>query len=195
MDKTINAEKLNRALRLLNEQLIIANAPRTEIVVCGGSALIALSLVARTTQDVDIIALMKNGVPADPEPLPEYLVKAAAGVRQIMNLAGDWLNNGPASQFRMGLPEGFAGRLHAVEIGEKLAVCYIDRMDQIFFKTFAAADRGGYHVDDLRKLSPSEEELTAAAKWCLTQDVSPGFREILQDMFVKLGWPDVGAGI
>ena len=67
MDKTINAEKLNRALRLLNEQLIIANAPRTEIVVCGGSALIALSLVARTTQDVDIIALMKNGVPADPD--------------------------------------------------------------------------------------------------------------------------------
>jgi len=112
-----------------------------------------------------------------------------------MNLSGDWLNNGPASQFRMGLPAGFAERLHAVVIGKKLTVYYISRIDQIFFKTFASADRGGYHVTDLKQLSPTEEELISAAKWCMTQDISPEFREILKDMFIKLGWQNVSAGI
>ena len=74
MEKPIDISKLNHALELLNEQLILAGSPRTEIVVCGGSALIALSLVPRTTQDVDIVAMMKDGVLADPEPLPEYLI-------------------------------------------------------------------------------------------------------------------------
>ncbi len=195
MGKDIDIEKLNHALRLLNEQLILADAPQTEIVVCGGSALIAMSLVPRTTQDVDIVALMKAGILADPEPLPDYLINAAGKVGQIMNLPGDWLNNGPASQFRMGLPTGFAERLHSVIIGKKLTVYYISRVDQIFFKTFASADRGGYHVTDLKLLSPTEEELLSAAKWCLTQDISPEFREILKDMFVKLGWPNVSTRI
>jgi len=195
MEKTIDIKKQNHALILSNEQLILTNAPRTEIVVCVGSALIALSLVPRTTQDVDIVAMMKNGVLADSEPLPEYLMKAAAKVGTSLNLPADWLNNGPASQFRMGLPEGFSERLHEMEIGEKLAVYYIDRVDQIFFKTYAAADRGGYHVSDLRQLEPSEDELVAAAKWTLMQDVSPEFREILKDMLVKLGWPNVSSKI
>lgn len=129
MEKNIDIEKLNHALRLLNEQLILADAPQTEIVVCGGSALIAMSLVPRTTQDVDIVALMKAGILADPEPLPDYLINAAGKVGQIMNLPGDWLNNGPASQFRMGLPTGFAERLHSVVIGKKLTVYYISRVD------------------------------------------------------------------
>lgn len=195
MKKIIDIEKLNHALYLLNEQLILADSPQTELVVCGGSALIAMSLVPRTTQDVDIVAIMKGGVLADPEPLPDYLVCAAEKVGQIMNLSGDWLNNGPASQFRMGLPAGFAERLHVVVIGKKLTVYYISRIDQIFFKTFASADRGGYHVTDLKQLSPTEEELISAAKWCMTQDISPEFREILKDMFIKLGWQNVSAGI
>ena len=195
MEKPIDISKLNHALGLLNEQLVLTDSPQTEIVVCGGSALIALSLVPRTTQDVDIVAMMNDGVLADPEPLPEYLVKAAAQVGRIMNLPGDWLNNGPAAQFRLGLPDGFAQRLHSVRIGEKLAVHYIDRIDQIYFKTFASADRGGYHVADLKKLNPTADELVAAAQWCRTQDVSPAFREILKTMFAQLGWPDVSARI
>ena len=51
--KPINVSKLNEALQLLNEQLVLTDAPATEIVVCGGSALIATGLVPRTTQDVD----------------------------------------------------------------------------------------------------------------------------------------------
>ena len=195
MDKPIDISKLNHALQLLNEQLVLNNSPQTEIVVCGGSALIALSLVTRTTQDVDIVALMKDGVLSDSDPLPEYLLKAAENVGRIMNLPEGWLNAGPAAQLQMGLPDGFEERLHPVNIGEKLVVYYIDRIDQIYFKTFASADRGGYHVTDLKLLSPSEDELIAAAKWCQTQDVSPEFTLILKDLFNRLGWPNVSARI
>ena len=95
----------------------------------------------------------------------------------------------------MGLPQGFQERLTTVVVGAKLTVHYIGRYDQIFFKTFASADRGGYHVSDLKALNPTTEELVAAAKWCLTQDTSEAFRMILKDMFNQLGWQNVSAQI
>ena len=193
--KPINVSKLNEALLLLNEQLILTDAPATEIVVCGGSALIATGLVPRTTQDVDIVALMKAEVLVDSEPLPKYLIEAADRVGKVLNLPVDWLNNGPASQFQMGLPQGFQERLTTVVVGAKLTVHYIGRYDQIFFKTFASADRGGYHVSDLKALNPADEELIAAAKWCMTQDTSEAFRMILKDMFKQLGWQNVSEQI
>ena len=193
--KPIDVSKLNEALQLLNEQLILSDAPATEIVVCSGSALIATGLVPRTTQDVDIVALMKAEVLVDSEPLPDYLLNAAGNVGTILSLPADWLNNGPASQFQMGLPQGFQERLTAVVVGAKLTVHYIGRYDQIFFKTFASADRGGYHVSDLKALNPADEELIAAAKWCMTQDTSEAFRMILKDMFKQLGWQNVSEQI
>ena len=193
--KPIDISKLNEALQLLNEQLVLTDAPATEIVVCGGSALIATGLVPRTTQDVDIVALMKAEVLVDSEPLPEYLIEAADRVGKVLNFPADWLNNGPASQFQMGLPQGFQERLTTVIVGKKLTVHYIGRYDQIFFKTFASADRGGYHVSDLKALNPTEEELIAAAKWCMTQDTSEAFQMILKDMFNQLGWQNVSAQI
>ena len=193
--KPIDVSKLNEALQLLNEQLILSDAPATEIVVCGGSALIATGLVPRTTQDVDIVALMKAEVLVDSEPLPKYLIEAADRVGKVLNLPVDWLNNGPASQFQMGLPQGFQERLTTVVVGAKLTVHYIGRYDQIFFKTFASADRGGYHVSDLKALNPTADELVAAAKWCMTQDTSEAFRMILKDMFNQLGWQNVSEQI
>lgn len=193
--KPIDISKLNEALLLLNEQLILTDAPATEIVVCGGSALIATGLVPRTTQDVDIVALIQSNVLIDSEPLPDYLLDAADNVGTILSLPADWLNNGPASQFQMGLPPGFQERLTTVVVGKKLTVHYIGRYDQIFFKTFASADRGGYHVSDLKALNPAEDELIAAAKWCITQDTSEAFRMILKDMFKQLGWKNVSEQI
>ena len=193
--KPIDISKLNEALLLLNEQLILTDAPATEIVVCGGSALIATGLVPRTTQDVDIVALIQSNVLIDSEPLPDYLLNAADNVGTILSLPADWLNNGPASQFQMGLPSGFQERLTTVVVGAKLTVHYIGRYDQIFFKTFASADRGGYHVSDLKALNPADEELIAAARWCMTQDTSEAFRMILKDMFKQLGWQNVSEQI
>ena len=191
MSKTIDATKLHEALNLLHEQLILINAPAIELVVCGGSALIATGLILRTTQDVDILALMEKNQLESSIPLPPYLIEAADKVGKILGLPENWLNNGPAVQFQMGLPDGFQQRLQQEIIGKKLVIHYISRYDQIFFKTFASADRGGYHVSDLKKLNPSEDELVEAAKWCMTQDVSEEFHQILIAMFQQLGWPNV----
>lgn len=191
----IDHSKLTSALQLLNEQLLLNDAPFTGLVVCGGSALIATGLIPRTTRDVDIVALMNAGKLAESEPLPEYLLRAAANVGHFLHLPSGWLNNGPASQFRMGFPAGFQKRLLKVEIGEKLIIYYISRIDQIFFKMYASADRGGYHVSDLKALNPTEKELYHAAQWCMTQDVSQEFRLVLKDMLQTLGWQNVSERI
>ncbi len=189
--KIFDKEKLNHALQLLNEQLILLNAPHTELIVCGGSALLAMHLVNRTTQDVDVVALMRDGVLVTAEPLPPHLVTAVERVSEMMYLPEDWLNNGPASQFVMGLPPGFADRLQRVDIGNKLTIHYISRADQIYFKTFASADRGGYHIADLKALAPTHEEILSAALWCMEQDVSEGFRFIIKEMLTQTGWANV----
>ncbi len=189
--KPIDLSKLNTALKQLNDQLLWQASPAIEIVVCGGSALIATGLVQRTTQDLDIIALMDSGELLDSEPLPDYLLEAADKVGKMIHLPTGWLNNGPASQFNMGLPPGFQQRLSTTVIGEKLTVHYIGRIDQIYFKTYASADQGGYHVSDLKALKPTNSELIDAARWCMTQDVSEDFRMTLLDMFNQLGWQDV----
>lgn len=190
--KIFDIVHLNKALLLLNEQLVLKQSPPTELVVCGGSALIASHLVQRTTQDVDVVAMMRAGVLITAEPLPAYLVEAVVRVSEILNLPNDWLNNGPAAQFDMGLPEGFSERLTKATIGEKLTIYYISRIDQIYFKTFAAADRGGYHITDLQTLMPSHEEISNAAAWCTEQDVSEGFRMLLKEMLTQNGWKDAG---
>lgn len=189
--KSINQDKLRQALSLLHEQMLLHDAPHTELVVCGGSALIAANLVPRTTRDVDIVALMQDGTLMDSEPLPPHLLIAAEQVGEMLNLPDDWLNNGPASQFRMGLPEGFSERLQCVDIGEKLSVHFISRTDQIYFKLFASVDRGGYHITDLKALQPSAAEIEAAARWCIMQDVSDGFRFLLNNLLEQLGYAHV----
>lgn len=189
--KIFNQEKLQEALELLNEQLILRDSPETELIVCGGSALVAMELVSRTTQDVDIVALMQHNIPVTAIPLPGYLEDAAERVAHILQLPEDWLNNGPASQLTMGLPPGFTERLQCKRIGTKLSVHYISRTDQIYFKTFASADRGGYHIEDLRALDPSDDELVLAAKWCMEQDISEGFKYILKEMLTQSGWSHV----
>ncbi len=83
--------------------------------------------------------------------------------------------------------------LHLLE--EQLTIHYISRIDQIYFKTFAAADRGGYHITDLKALNPGEDEIYSAARWCMEQDVSEGFRFILKEMLTQNGWNHVSSRI
>ena len=180
--RNIDLTKLNEALHLLNEQLELQESAAVSLVVCGGSALIAVGLVPRTTRDVDVVALMRDGILEYAEPLPQHVMQAASRVAEILNLPKDWLNSGPASQFLMGLPEGLEKRLHPSIIGSKLTIFYISRLDQIYFKTFASADRGGYHISDLMALAPTDDELLQASRWCMSQDVSEGFRFILKEM-------------
>ena len=97
--------------------------------------------------------------------------------------------------FQMGLPEGFRERLHAQKYGNHLTVYFTDRIDQIHFKLYAAVDRGGYHISDLEALRPTAEELTQAACWALTHDVSQGFRMLLKRLLETLGYGNVAKNI
>lgn len=190
-EKCIDISKLNEALSLLNEQLFLEGAESVHLVVCGGSALIATGLVPRTTQDVDVVALMDDGILKDPAPFPEKLVRAAKTTADLLNLPEDWLNSGPADLFRMGLPDGFVERLQKKIVGECLVMHFVSRTDQIHFKLYASVDRGGYHVTDLKALNPTAEDLFIAAKWCMTQDVSEGFLYLLKDFLRVFGFENV----
>ena len=52
----LSASLLDRALWTVAAFLEDAGAPSEQLVIIGGSALLALGIVSRTTQDVDILA-------------------------------------------------------------------------------------------------------------------------------------------
>jgi hypothetical protein len=116
-------------------------------------------------------------------------------IAKTFSLPENWLNTGPESYLKTGLPGGFLERLTWKNYRENLHIGYISRLDQIFFKLFAAVDRGGYHVQDLHQLHPTTPELLAAAHWVLTQDISREFRLLLIDCLKKIGYEDAAAKI
>lgn len=166
------------------------SAEPVEIVVCGGSALILTGSVARTTLDVDILALVSEHRILSPDPLPDTLARAARETAEDLGLPPGWLNNGPSrgqgGLFQMGLPVGIEERLSSRSFGSHLTVHFIGRLDQIHFKLYAAADRGGYHIDDLLALQPTDDELVRAARWAMTHDVSATFRTIVTNLLRSL---------
>lgn len=191
---TLAYEQFEEAFQLLNGRLALAEAPPYRLVVCGGTALLAMGLATRVTRDVDIVALADNkGVLVDPAPLPEPLVKEANEVQGDLGLPDNWLNNGPSSGdgglFRFGLPLGFAERLNWQSFGENLSVGFISRFDQIHFKLYAAVDQfGGYHADDLYSLNPTDEEILAAVAWSRTHDPSKGYFTSLKRFLQEFGY-------
>ena len=194
-NKVFSRDQLFETLNLLSERLRLNGAGHYALLVCGGSALIAMDYKNRVTKDVDVVALIEKSLLSDPDPLPEELVKAVSEVSIDMELPVNWLNNGPSrgdgGLFRMGLPEGIEKRARKKDFGNNLTVFWIDRIDQIYFKFYASLDRGGYHIDDLLVLEPKPEEILSAAKWCMTHDVSEGFRQILISFLRKFGYESV----
>lgn len=115
------------------------------------------------------------------EPLPPDLVAAVTTVAQDLGLAPHWLNAGPASQWKTGLPEGLAERVTWRDYGW-LCIGLVARYDLIFFKLYAAADDRGptsVHFQDLVALQPTNDELEQAGEWVRSQDPSPDFAKEL----------------
>ena len=145
---------------------------------------------------MDIIALRNTDSELiDPDPLPGYLIDAAVTVSRVLNLPEDWLNTGPSDLFRMGLPDKIESRFIRREFGSHLTVHFISRIDQIYFKLYASVDRGGYHIDDLVALKPTENEILEAAKWSQTHDVSEGYTMLLRELLSELGYENAASGI
>ena len=196
----IKKGNINQILTALDRQIGVLGGDSIGLVVCGGSALAALGYFTRmTTKDVDILGIAEiqneNLIVKHLSELPEWLKESAEKVARDFNLPDYWLNTGPADQVKSGLPAGFEKRLHRTNYGNYLTVYYIDRFDQIHFKLYASLDRGGYHVEDLFTLEPTESEIEQAARWTITQDVSEGFKEILKDFLQKHGYETIAARI
>jgi hypothetical protein len=111
----------------------------------------------------------------------------------MMKLTAGWLNAGPASLLDLGLPAGFLERTVRRDF-DGLVVHLASRYDQVCFKLHAAADDSprGKHFADLKELTPTADELRAAAAWVITHDASEGFRQILSQVLAALGveWND-----
>jgi len=151
-------------------------------VVVGGASLNLLGMIERATHDVDVIA-RASGVdglgPADlhpGQPLPEALSRAVRKVARDYALREDWLNAEVSSQWSQGLPPTLPQDIEWRRFGA-LDVGLVGRRTLIALKLFAAADRGSRSVQlqDLRELTPTEDELKEAEEWVLTQDASPLF--------------------
>jgi hypothetical protein len=182
-----NMADIDVLLSALGEQLAAADEHH-ELVVIGGSGLLAIGAIERATRDIDIVALHSAGHLSGAKPLPEGLRAARERVARDFSLPTEWLNPGPTDLLELGLPKGFVERLDRRGYGEGLVVYFASRYDQIHFKLYALVDQGpGKHENDLRALSPSEDELIAAADWTRSQDPSEGYAQSLRQALTFLG--------
>ena len=185
--EAFGADRAHELLAALGEQLAVRRT-RFELVVIGGSALLAIGLISRPTQDVDVVGLLSPQGLIDARPLPEPLRIARDRVARDFGVPKNWLNTEPASLLDFGLPDGFVERLGRRDYGPALAVYFASRFDQIHFKLYAMVDQGtGKHEADLRALQPTADELRTAARWTRTHDPSEGFRRQLLTALSYLG--------
>jgi hypothetical protein len=191
----INRNNLETILGLLNDRLaIVFPEKKWNLVVCGGTALNALNLVSRTTKDIDVIGILSDNRITYAN-FDALFLEQIALCASVFDLPPNWLNTGPELYIKSGFPEGLIMRLTWKSYGESLNIGYIGRIDQVYFKLYASVDRGGYHVDDLLALEPSEQELVNAGKWACEQDPSEGFKTLLHSMLKQLGFENVARKI
>ncbi len=179
---------IQQALRRVGELLDAAGQPYA-VVIVGGAALNLLGIVSRVTRDVDILAFARRRgarqwrLEPAPNPIPEPLAGAIRTVASDMGLAENWLNTGPAGQWKQRFPRGLLARVEWRRYSA-LRVGIVSRPDLIRFKVYAAADGhpGDRHVRDLDALDPTEAELRAAARWVKTQDAGPGFPALVDQV-------------
>ena len=189
----LTSSSLDAALEALGE-VLAARQLGYELVAVGGSGLMLLGLLDRPTRDIDILAVVDATGYRKADPLPRPLVQAARDVGEALGLGPDWVNPGPTDLLDFGLPAGFEARVETRTFGT-LTVHLASRLDQLFFKLYAAVDQGAdsKHFQDLRRLSPQRDELLQAAAWSRTHDPSPGYRSVLVHVLHQLGVEDADA--
>jgi Nucleotidyltransferase of unknown function (DUF6036) len=185
-----SAQAAEALLQAIADQLA-ASGERYTFAVVGGSALLALGLVSRATRDVDVVAIVEDQRLVSAQPLPTALLNAAHTVARDFGLSEDWLNPGPTSLLDLGLPQGFYERAQQRAYGPGLEVLFASRIDQIHLKLYATVDQGASkHLEDLKALRPTSQELLEAARWSLSHDPSEGYRSVLERVLAHFGVDD-----
>jgi hypothetical protein len=63
------------------------------------------------TEDLDLVAVVRDGELAVAAPLPRELARASVEVASLLGLADDWLNAGLTQLIELGLPAGYEARV------------------------------------------------------------------------------------
>lgn len=186
----ITPGRLEELLEALG-QLLEAQGHTYTLITVGGGSLLLQRLSVRPTRDLDVIAVGNGEALRKAEVLPTPLLAAARDVGVAAGVGENWLNAGPAGLMDLGLPAGFDERAEVRRFGG-LTLHIASRFDQICFKLYAAVDQApaSKHLDDLRLLDPTAEELVAAARWSMTHDPSEGYRGQLLALLRMWGVPD-----
>jgi hypothetical protein len=117
-----------------------------EIVVAGGSALVLLGIVDRSTADADTVSS---------RPKLSTFAREVAAVAEELGLAPSWLND-EVTAYRDLLPPDFPSRTVALGTFGQLTVRVLGRGDLILMKMAAGRPRD---LDDLQVLAPTAEEV------------------------------------
>ncbi len=140
-----------------------------------------------------VVALEQGGVLVSADPLPEALTESASIVARDLGLEPNWLNPGPTGLLVHGLPDGFLKRVKTRDYGRSLRVSFAARVDQVFLKLYAAADRREPRdFADLRRLEPTLTELRGAARWARTHNMPGPFDDAMRQALRDLGVEDEG---
>ncbi|HYH79912.1 MAG TPA: hypothetical protein VEX86_08940 [Longimicrobium sp.] len=110
-------------------------------------------------------------------------MRAIARVARDFSLPDDWLNTAVAAQWNQGLPPWLGDDLEWRSY-DALRVGLAGRRTLITLKLFAAADQStrSVHAQDLAALAPTDAELEDAAAWVVTQDASPEFPRLVNEI-------------
>lgn len=167
----LDSERLDKALKLTGELLSRKGKGEFHLIVCGGSALLALGITGRATGDVDIFASRNlDGEISRAHPLPEILIQAAREVADELDLERNWLNASASFHFPdfHSLPQAFWRELETIDYGDCLRIGFVSRSGQILLKLYAALNREeARDFEDLRELAPDTRETSEGLEWLI----------------------------
>lgn len=161
---------VERALSELGRQLALRDADHATVICCGASVLCALGLLSRRTLDVDALGMIDEaGRLLAIEKFSAEMVDAVSASGLALDLAPEWFNAAASAVLSRGLPAGALERSerHSFDFGPCLTVRFLDRVDLIALKMFAALDphNGRRHMEDLVEIRPSRDELRHGVDW------------------------------
>lgn len=185
---------IHQALTELGRQLARLDSGQIRVLCGGASALCMLEILSRSTMDVDALAILgRDGMLSKIRKFPKELEQAIQRTAITLGLDDEWFNASASELIRIGLPKGVVSRSsrHVVRYGPCLSVQFLDRLDQVALKLFAATDPVKYrrHLEDLVEMRPKSKEIDHALSWMLGWRTSPAFRKRLAAILVGLDFP------
>jgi hypothetical protein len=138
----MNKELALEALKLLDQKMLLANEPRTTLIIGGGGSMILNFNYHGATIDIDAVPLNSEF-----EDLKPYMAEVA----QELKIAADWLN--PYYQaFTHYLPRDAKVRMKSVFNGDVLEVKSLGAEDIMIMKLMAGRAKDFSHIQFLLKM-------------------------------------------